>query len=343
MTGTFDGKTRVFVFTNFDMATDYEKLMQNKGLKITYLAYGKEVCPTTKKDHHQGWICFKNACSSKRTNCARIKAKLGEKFWVAGMKGSLQANDKYCSKEGQLTEFGNRPAQGSRADLGDIIKRISEGETTSEDICLTDPGYYHQYGRTIQKAEDIVKRGMVRMEMTQGIWIWGATGTGKSHMAFTGFDIRTHYVKPVLDDWWDGYTGQETVIINDYRGQIPYSELLNLVDKWPHYVKRRCREPTPFVAKRLIITSSVEPRDVYTNLHAKDQLAQLYRRFEIICTDPKPEDGGLEPEHQGASELEPEHQGASELELAQKYSEGNKRTSEPRSWAEFTEAKKRKV
>lgn len=201
---------------------------------------------------------------------------------MRGMRGRLVDNDEYCSKQDSLTELGARPQQGSRADLEDVVNRIASGDDSADNICVTDPGFYHMYGRTLQKAEDVMNRKKFRNFMTKGIWYYGDTGVGKSHKAFEGFDPETHYVKPVQDEWWDGYTGQEVVILNDIRGQIPYSELLNLVDKWPHSVKRRCREPTPFMAKVVIVTSSLHPLNVYTKIGVNDSLAQIHKRFEII-------------------------------------------------------------
>jgi len=150
-----------------------------------------------------------------------------------------------------------------------------------EEICINSPSIYHQYGRTLNKLEDIALRKKFRSWMTKGIWRYGPTGTGKSHMAFEGFHPETHYVYPNDSGWWDGYVGQETVIINEFRGEIKYSELLDLVDKWPKTVKRRNREPVPFLAKTVIINSCKSPCEVYNNLSATDSLSQLYRRFEI--------------------------------------------------------------
>lgn len=75
--------------------------------------------------------------------------------------------------------------------------------------------------------------------------------------------------------------GQETVIINEFRGGILFSELLELVDKWPKQVRRRNREPLPFISKNVIITSALHPKDVYHNISENDSFAQLERRFEI--------------------------------------------------------------
>ena len=79
----------------------------------------------------------------------------------------------------------------------------------------------------------------------------------------------------------DGYQQQETMIINEFRGEITYKRLLELVDKWPVYLRRRGREPMPFLSKRVIVTSKLHPRDVYKNLSENDTMDQLYRRFKI--------------------------------------------------------------
>ena len=88
-------------------------------------------------------------------------------------------------------------------------------------------------------------------------------------------------MKNLSDDWWDGYIGQPRVILNDFRGQIKYEDLLCLVDKWPHTVKQRNREPVPFLAREFIVTSSLHPALLYKQLKHEDSIDQLLRRFEL--------------------------------------------------------------
>jgi len=197
--------------------------------------------------------------------------------------GSLKQNHTYCSKEDKLIEFGDKPKQGSRGDLKEVVDRVMAGEQSVDDICMEDPAFYHEFGRTLSKAEDIALRKRFRTEMTEGIWYWGPTGVGKSHRSFEGFKPETHYVKPLEDEWWDGYTGQETVILNDFRAQLKFGEMLNIVDKWPHSVRRRNREPAPFMAKRVIVTSSMPPWEVYATVcTVHESIEQLKRRFTIV-------------------------------------------------------------
>lgn len=277
-------KSRVFIYTKWTLWSDDEYLQaMEKNSAIRFIAYGLETCPTTGKLHHQGWICFHNQRPNSRTSLGRI-AKMIDAGYCKGMRGSLAQNNDYCSKQSSLKKFGDEPKQGDRNDLKAVVNRIASGETTADDICLDDPGYFHMYGRTIQRAEDILLRQKFRTEMTKGIWYYGNTGQGKSHTAFAGFDPKTCYVKPLTGSeakWWDGYTGQETVIFNEFRGEIPYGEILSLVDKWPHYVPRRNREPAPFIAKTLIVTSALHPQEVWTKRGVSDSMDQLYRRFDV--------------------------------------------------------------
>lgn len=178
-------------------------------------------------------------------------------------------------------EFGEISKQGAREDLNELKDLITSGKRTVDEICVEDPIKVHQYGRVLDRLEDIALRKRFRKEMTQGIWYWGESGAGKSHKAMEGYDSSTHYVKCLDDDWWDGYTGQETVIFNEFRGQVSFSRLLDLTDKWPTKVKRRNREPVPFLAKRLIVTSVQCPRDVYRNLVTNEPWEQFDRRFVV--------------------------------------------------------------
>lgn len=275
-------KTRNWWFTNFNLELDYANILEKSAVR--YIRYGREVCPTTERQHHQGFIAFHNT----RASC-KATAKL---IWGSNIQGkcgpcngTVEQNFDYTGKDGNFTELGEKPSQGARTDLNNLVESIRSGEKSSDDICLEDPVMYHMYGRTLTKAEDILLRKRYRTEMTEGTWYFGYTGVGKSHVAFEGYDPETHYVKPIGEKdcgWWDGYTGQETVIINEYRGQLPYSELLDLMDKWPKFVSRRGREPVPFLAKRLIVTSSLAPAEVYHNLAEKDSLSQLYRRCKVF-------------------------------------------------------------
>ena len=291
-------KIRAFVVTQWNMDCDYQALIDKK--QFQFIAYGEEICPTSGTPHHQMFVYFANPRSWKTKNLNKIGDMFGPIHCrVDAMFGSFEQNESYCSKEmdGKLIKFGKEPNQGERMDLTDLKDAILKGDMSADDVAVENPYMFHQYGRTLDRIEAIGLRKKFRTEFTKGIWIHGVTGSGKSHTAFSDYNPETHYVKNLNEDWWDGYKGQETVIFNEFRGQVTFSELLDLCDKWPKTVKWRSHEPVPFISKKLIITSIKSPKDCYSSV--KDEpWEQFERRFEII-------------------------------ELEQKYSEGNIRTSEP--------------
>lgn len=267
-------KTKLWCFTNYDLSFNYEYYYHHTTAE--YVAYSLEICPTTGRPHHQGFVWF----SAERSSIKEVAEQLG-KCNVRMCGGNLDQNADYCSKFSSLIKWGNPPRQGKRTDLITVRDEIINGKSVDE-LALENPILFHQYGRTLNKLEDIILRRKWRTEMTEGIWYWGKTGAGKSHKAFEGFNNTECYTYPNDNGWWDGYAGQPIVIINEFRGGIPYAELLDLCDKWPKTVRRRNREPVPFLATKLIITSSMKPSDVYYNIDCIDSLDQLKRRFKII-------------------------------------------------------------
>lgn len=292
-------KSRWFVITNWNQDTDYLKLLEGK--QISFAAVGRaEHCPTTGKVHEHVFMRFHNPQSTSN----KSKCKIGKMFGkiqchVEEMRGNIQENEAYVSKDsnGELSKYGEEPKQGFRGDLKETKDEIMKGKLVCEEIVLEDPHLYHLYGRTLEKIEAIQLRRRFRTEMTKGIYVYGVSGSGKSHYVFRDYDPNKCYIKNLNDEWWDGYTGQEIVIFNEFSGPMSmrYSELMDLVDKWPKTVKQRCREPVPFLAKEIRITSVKSPYDLY-NIKENDH--EFNRRFTII-------------------------------KLEQKYSEGNNRTSEP--------------
>lgn len=240
-----------------------------------YLVVGKEI-GENQTPHLQGYVEFTSA-----KTLSAVKKTLGsDRIHLEKRRGTPRQASDYCKKDNDFIELGEMSSQGERTDLTEIKDMILSG-TPIEEIMTEYTATYAKYRNTFKDLADLAHRKLKRTEMTKGTWIHGPTGVGKSHMAFemAGDDV---YVKPSDGQWWDGYTGQKTVVINDFRGDIKYSELLQIIDKWPHSVPRRGRQPIPFTSEHVIITSSLPPEQVYNNLAFRDNIDQLIRRLNII-------------------------------------------------------------
>lgn len=280
-------RSRGWCFTIFNYEEEYDNIIRKLNKNSTYYIIGKEICPTTGNKHLQGYAYYKNAITGKS-----MLSKLTPTASIERANGTAQQNYDYCSKEMDFIEHGEMPKQGERVDLITLANQIKEGKKKVNDLAMENPYTYHCYGRTLEKIENITINKNFRKHMTKGIWLYGPTGVGKSHIAFNNFgeyDESTHYTHPSNDGkWWDGYTGQKIVIINDFRANIPFSDLLQLVDKWPYKVPRRFVGPIQFTSEIVIITSSMHPRNAYNNIAQTDDIGQLYRRFDIyLCEDDK--------------------------------------------------------
>jgi hypothetical protein len=229
--------------------------------------------------HIQGYVEFKQ---QHRHN--KVVKMLGGHAWFfprLAPKSVDAAN--YCKEDGAYVERGRISMPGAASVIQDLCEQIEDG-VTPDDLVVENPGAMHQYGRIVDRRYGIFLRRKWRTWMTQGIWYCGPTGTGKSHVAYEGFDPVTHYVFRNDHGWWDGYNGQKIVIFNDFRGsEIAYNILLQLVDKFPMYVSCRNKEPVPFLAETVIITSPYSPEELYGGkADHVDSLEQLIRRFTVV-------------------------------------------------------------
>lgn len=276
-------RDRKLVFTSYDENEPFHEFEEDEKdeNQCKYLLYGREICPTTGKKHFQGFCYFFEKVSIAKAK-KYLKIKNG---WFQYAFCGLKENYDYCTKEGDFTEYGVKPEQGKRKDLNELKDDILNGKSV-DDICCEMPVMYHQYGRTLNRIEGIWLRKQYRKWMTKGYWYYGKTGEGKSHKAYEGYHPDTHYIVNLAQlsrGFWTGYKGQPTVIINEFRGQCPYGELLDLVDKNAKNVDWKCGEPVPFLCKTLIITAPHRPENTYTDLHDKEgNIDQLLRRFEVI-------------------------------------------------------------
>jgi len=269
-------KVRNYCFTSHVGKIEFKSNM-------VYLIQGEEVGDETGKEHIQGFVIFK----SQRAIGGVIKEFKGVHWEICA--GSIDDNIKYCSKEGKFTEWGVRPkGQGTRTDvkrLGDLVKGgLSDREIIefSEEGSETDwAGTWVRNYRGIREARMVLNDGHKRdWEMDVRIY-WGCSGCGKTRKVYDEFAVRDVYVKSV-GRWWDGYSGEECVLIDDFDAanafDIQFDFYLKLLDRYPMKVeiKGGFRE---FTSRTIIFTSNWDPEMWFIT---KRNRAALFRRVRTI-------------------------------------------------------------
>lgn len=108
---------------------------------------------------------------------------------------------------------------------------------------------------------------------------WGPTGSGKSRRAWDEAGILA-YPKDPRSKFWDGYNGQEHVVIDEFRGGIDISHILRWFDRYPVVVEVK-GSAVILKAKKIWLTSNLHPDNWYIELDIETKEA-LKRRLEII-------------------------------------------------------------
>ena len=203
------------------------------------------------------------------------------------MRGSIEQAVAYCTKEetrdpdfSEPETFGTRPRNagrsGGRSDIDAVAEAITQGASV-DSIAEQYGGEFIKFHRGIERL--IGLRMPSRDFKTEIRWYYGPTGTGKTRAACS--EAVNPYWKNPANKWWDGYEGQQDVIIDDVRCDFAkFSEWLRLFDRYPVQVEvKGCTRN--FISKRIFITAPLKPEEMWQSRTAED-LNQLMRRIEVV-------------------------------------------------------------
>jgi len=173
---------------------------------VRYLVYGRETGESG-TPHLQGFIVFNEA-----KTLSSVKKIHPTAHWEIAL-GSPEQNRVYCTKQGDYVESGIIPISQKRkgdmeAERWDLA--LENAKVGNLDEIPADIRF--RYYRTVK---EICKDHMVKppdLDVMDNYWIWGPPGSGKSMSARQRFPGA--YFK-LTNKWWDGYQGEENVIIDD--------------------------------------------------------------------------------------------------------------------------------
>lgn len=260
-------KTWCFTLNNWT-EEEYEAIVAITG--YTYLIIGKEgrVPPAT--PHLQGCITFRK---SQRFN--RVKVLLGDRCHIEYARNTSQSRT-YCKKEGDFQEWDNRE-QGKRSDLDEAIETLkNDGIKKMKDehanVFVKYPNGINALAAHYMKPRDPNNPPRVM------VW-YGNTGTGKTKRVHELWRPEQIYVCNANMSWWDGYTQQPVLLIDDFRShQYMFSNLLRLLDRYPYQVEVKGAH-VQINSPTIVITADLHPENWYSS--AVGDVEQLLRR----CTD----------------------------------------------------------
>lgn len=265
------GQARRWCFTYFWVEDREEKdctadapLFIKDHERIKYAVWQLERCPETRRLHLQGYIEF----NSPRRLLA-VKTIIGDpRVSLMQSNGTRAHNIAYCTKlesrvEGPwYIQVGDEPQPGKRNDLHVAAAGIRDGASL-ESIMEESPHLLVRYARGFQTLIGIRDQQLSRNWRTLRVFVYyGDAGTGKTRKAIE--DAGEDYY--ILDQgervWFDGYSNQKTLIIDDFYGWIKYGMLLRILDGYQY----RCEIKGSFAWAQwttVVLTSNKRPSEWY--------------------------------------------------------------------------------
>lgn len=276
-------KSRRFCFTYYWKTREDITLIQEWLTTNTKFAmFGEETCPTTGRQHLQGWMAFENERSFNA-----IKKKFPWHLEICN--GTAAQNIQYCAKEGIVWKHGTEPAgQGARQDLATLKHMVLNTNMPTHEIML----HYCDNLQQMRYIEHLIKWMKPPNRCEDGVnvtVVHGPSGSGKTRW------VHENYPDAYWKDktkWWDGYSGEAVVVIDDYRPDFcKFHELLNLLDRYPVRIEMK-GGGTWLKANTIIITSNKDLLEHWHNRTDED-LQQLRRRISASYYLGPPREQGM--------------------------------------------------
>lgn len=158
--------------------------------------------------------------------------------------------------------------------LEEVQKLLDDG-TPEVDIATDYFGVWIKYNQGFKRYK--LLKANKRDYKTNVIVVQGPTGTGKSRWAMEQYPDAYWKCNGM---WWDGYETQESVIIDEFYGWLPWNLLLRLCDRYPMQVEVK-GGAVNFVAKTIVIISNKRADAWYPNQYF-DALARRVDEWRVV-------------------------------------------------------------
>lgn len=254
----------------------------------TYVILGFEICPTTKRPHYQGYVEFK-----RRLRCKQLGAMFKHLLpCFLPRKASQKANIAYCSKDGDVYEYGTpwkagkAGGEAQKNKWQDIHKLARQRKFGT--IAEAYPSEYAHCHRGIQALSTAVDIPDIPSRTdTKVYWFYGETRTGKTTHArlnvLKGKEGTDWHLQSGGTFRWNRYQYQPQVLIDElakYSDPADIAGLKGVLDVWSCVVPCKTDPDKVIRPEVVVITCQFPPEELFDD--SRDLAAIKARCVQIL-------------------------------------------------------------
>lgn len=229
----------------------------------------------------------------------RIK-KLFPTAHIEQAKGTCQSNRDYIRKEGKylhsdkketniietFEEYGIMPidkAEKNKNTSEQVFEMVKSGNSNI-DVIDKFPSYATKIHHLETLRQEILKEEFSdKTRFVEVFYIFGEAGTGKTRFVMENFGYKNVCKVSDYKNPFDNYKGQDILLLDEFRSQIDFSELLQITDIYPCDLHARYSN-RPACYTKIYIVSNIDLKRQYVDIQNNDPKSwnALIRRIDVV-------------------------------------------------------------
>ena len=214
-------------------------------------------------------------------------------------KGKHRENRDYIRKEGKwlddakhetnhpetFEEWGELPPDKSRSEsqAEQIMQMVMEGKTNAQ-ILREMPTAYSKINYIEQARQTLLQEQHENEWRNLSVtYIWGETGAGKTRSIMELYGYPNVYRVMDYAHPFDSYKGQDVILFDEFRSQLPLSAMLGYLDGYP--VELPCRyanKQARFTKVFLVSNIPLEQQYPSVQIEKPGDWAAFRRRIQVV-------------------------------------------------------------
>ena len=214
-------------------------------------------------------------------------------------KGKHRENRDYIRKEGKwlddakhetnhpetFEEWGELPPDKSRSEsqAEQIMQMVMEGKTNAQ-ILREMPTAYSKINYIEQARQTLLQEQHENEWRNLSVtYIWGETGAGKTRSIMELYGYANVYRVMDYAHPFDSYKGQDVILFDEFRSQLPLSAMLGYLDGYP--VELPCRyanKQARFTKVFLVSNIPLEQQYPSVQIEKPGDWAAFRRRIQVV-------------------------------------------------------------